>query len=96
MEPPKVPNVMANLIGAINKIQDIFNALKVSNYIKLPQIVMLGSQVFIILITVGLNLCPTGLQSLQDSSGLQWRRLQSGLLPTLLYTSAFHNLNSNH
>ena len=48
MESPKVPNMMVNLISAINKIQDIFNTLKVSNSIKLPQIVMLGSQVMII------------------------------------------------
>ena len=38
-------NVMENLIGAMNKIQDVFNTLKIQNSIKLPQIVMLGPQV---------------------------------------------------
>ncbi|XP_070500588.1 dynamin-1-like protein [Chironomus tepperi] len=36
--------MMTNLIVAINKIQDIFNTLKIQNSIKLPQIVMLGAQ----------------------------------------------------
>ena len=37
--------IMEDLIGVINKLQDIFNTLKTKNFIKLPQIVMLGSQV---------------------------------------------------
>ena len=46
------PQIMQNLIGAINKIQDAFNTLKVPNSIELPQIVMLGSQVkFISILT---------------------------------------------
>ncbi|CAG9799919.1 unnamed protein product [Chironomus riparius] len=36
--------IMEDLIGAINKLQDIFNTLKIKNFVKLPQIVMLGSQ----------------------------------------------------
>lgn len=47
MEHPKVPLVMANLIDAINKIQDIFKKIKKPDSIELPQIVMLGSQVII-------------------------------------------------
>jgi len=41
----KQADIMDNLVGAINKIQDVFNTLKVPNSIELPQIVMLGSQV---------------------------------------------------
>ena len=41
----KRADIMENLVGAINKIQDVFNTLKVPNSIELPQIVMLGSQV---------------------------------------------------
>ncbi|CAG9806614.1 unnamed protein product [Chironomus riparius] len=40
----KRADIMENLVGAINKIQDVFNTLKVPNTIELPQIVMLGSQ----------------------------------------------------
>lgn len=66
MDSPKVPNMMAQLIGAINKIQDIFNTLKVSNSVKLPQIVMLGSQV-IVSLSIKSYFLATQMKNLQQS-----------------------------
>ena len=37
--------MMENMIGSINKIQNILNNAGIANSIELPQIVMLGTQV---------------------------------------------------
>jgi len=45
MEESKVPIIMENINGVMEKLKYIFITSKIKNYIKLPQIVMLGSQV---------------------------------------------------